>query len=136
MRLKNNRGLVGYYGTCCVFVIVQVRCCPALMVPVAVDDEPTCVQSPEKVVVKPGRTILVSVTENAPVPNVTRVPLTLAGNVDGVGLLPVTVILKSDITGHCGSTHTSTFLTNKVPVVGVGIGVTTPSCEQVAFSPG
>jgi len=77
------------------------------------------VQSADKVTVKPATTRPVSVTLNAPGPNVTRVPFTLAANVGGVGLLPVTVIVKSDITGHCASTHTSTFLTNKVPVVGV-----------------
>jgi hypothetical protein len=92
-----------------VFVIVQVFWSPATIVPV---------QSADKVTVKPATTRPVSVTLNAPGPNVTRVPFTLAANVGGVGLLPVTVIVNSDITGHSPpAKHTSTFLTNKVPVV-------------------
>jgi len=61
-----------------VFVIVQVFWSPATIVPV---------QSADKVTVKPATTAPVSVTLNAPGPNVTRVPFTLAANVGGVGLL-------------------------------------------------
>ena len=56
------------------FVIVQVFWSPATIVPV---------QSADKVTVKPATTRPVSVTLNAPGPNVTRVPFTLAGNVGG-----------------------------------------------------
>lgn len=60
--------------------------------------------------------------------------------------MPVTVMPNSDGSQHEDIIHMISFLTSKVPVVGSGVGVvgidvgdvgvtTTPSCEQVVFSP-
>jgi hypothetical protein len=49
--------------------MVQVRSCPALMVPVAENDEPTLVQSPEKVALT--RREPLSTIVKVPGPNVT-----------------------------------------------------------------
>ena len=53
----------------------------------------------------------------------TRVPLVLPWNVDGIGLLPVMVMASG--LGHIGidTSQTTSFLTNKVVVVGSGVGV-------------
>ena len=60
-----------FYDT--VFVIVQVRCCPTLIVPVAVNG-PTFVQSPEKVALtRPGKDL--STIVKVPRPNVTKSPV-------------------------------------------------------------
>jgi hypothetical protein len=79
--------------------------------------------------------------------NVTRVPLSLAGNVSGSGLLLAVIRMGNKDASHSiflGVAHIRTFLTNRVVVVGGGgVGVVvgadivvTPSCKQVAFSAG
>jgi hypothetical protein len=67
------------------------------MVPLAVN-WPACVQSPEKVAVKPAGPV--SVTLNAPERNVTRVPTALPGNVVFLPVELSTVMVNSDGLGH------------------------------------
>ena len=71
------------------FVIVQVRCCPALMVPVAsIEPGAVCMQSPEKVTLRIPKTALSTIVK-VPGPDVTSWLLSgLRLNVDGWGLLP------------------------------------------------
>jgi hypothetical protein len=75
------------------FTIVQVRLCPALMVPVASDVPGVCIQPPSKLgVTNPMGTSSCIVKE--PGPNVTALVCpSIRENEDGVtGLFPVTVM--------------------------------------------
>lgn len=68
-----------------VLVIVQLRCCPAVIVPA---------QSPAVVLVKKLPAGTVSVTLNGPEPNVTSIPVDEPTKLGGFGLLPVTCIVN------------------------------------------
>jgi hypothetical protein len=91
-------------------VIVQVRCCPAAIVPL---------QSLLNEVVKPAGPV--SVTLNAPAPNETSVPAVEPAKLGGFGLLAVTCIVKLD--GVAVVSPETIFITVNVAVVGVGVGV-------------
>ena len=109
------------------FVIVQCRVCPALMVPVA-SSEPgagSCTQSPEKLGANKGSKD--SVTVKLPGPNVTVLlsPL-LRVNEDGRGLLSVTVMGKLTTPHAVILPGSQTLLISKVPVAG-GVTVVVPS---------
>jgi len=93
-----------------VLVIVQVRCCPAVMLPL---------HSLLKVVVKLGDAV--SVTLNVPGLNVTSVPVAEPGKLAGVGLLPITCIVK--LAGVAVVSPFTIFITVNVAVVGDGVGV-------------
>jgi len=93
-----------------VLVIVQVRCCPATIVPL---------QSLLNEVVKPASPV--SVTLNAPGPNVTSVPVAEPAKLGGFGLLAVTCIVK--LAGVAVVVPFTIFMTVNVAVVGVGVGV-------------
>jgi hypothetical protein len=97
-------------------------------------------QSPLPIAIKPGGLIGPDSSKlNVPGSNVTRVLSVLPWNVDGVGLLPVTVMVNADGTGQNPiPKHSLIFLTSKVPVVGAASAAADliPSCEHIAFSPG
>lgn len=98
-------------GVGAVLVIVQVRCCPAAIVPL---------QSLLNEVVKPASPV--SVTLNVPGPNVTSVPVAEPGKLGGFGLLAVTCIVKLAGVTVAGLGPETIFITVNVAVVGVDVG--------------
>ena len=98
------------------FLITHVKCCPALMVPVASCDPGTiCAQFPEKETIKPATGTSLTVKE--PGPNVTvSLCASLIENDDGEGLLPIICTLK--VLKHLPPLSLiQSLLTNRVPVV-------------------
>ena len=73
-----------------VLVIVHVRCCPAVIVPPLL---------PSVLLVKKVPAGAVSVSLNVPGPSVTLTPAADPAKLAGVGLLPVTCIVKLDSLG-------------------------------------
>jgi hypothetical protein len=78
------------------------------------------VQSPVVVVLK-ALVGPVSVTAKAPAPNVTLIPADDPAKLAGIGLLPVTCIVKLE--GVPVVLPETIFITVNVAVVGVGVGV-------------
>lgn len=94
-----------------VLVIVHVRCCPTVIVPP---------QLPSVLLVKKVPAGAVSVTLNVPRPSVTLTPAADPAKLAGIGLLPVTCIVKLDGLGT--SLPETIFMTVNVAVVGVDVG--------------